>query len=63
MKVKKFQPLFPSASFYQKIEQSMKIQERAMKSRFFLASWIFLEFLESSCFVRFSGKSLPVLAA
>ena len=54
--------VFLSASFYQKIIQTMKIQEIPRKSKVLEAPWIFLKFLESARFVGFSGKSLTVLA-
>ena len=58
-----FLPVFLSASFYQKIQQTMKIQEFPRKSKVLGAPWIFLKFLESARFVGLSGKSLEVLAA
>ena len=54
---------FLSASFYQKIQQTMKILEIPRKSKVLGAPWNFLKFLESAWFVGFSGKSLAVLAA
>ena len=60
---KKFLPVFLPASFYQKFQQTMKIQEIPRKSKVLGALWIFLKFLESARFVGFSGKSLVVLDA
>ena len=59
---KKCLPAFLSARFYQKIQQTMKIQDILRKSMLLGAPWIVLKFLESARFVRFSGKSLAVLA-
>ena len=60
---KKFLPVFPFASFYQKIQQTMKIQEIPRKPKVLLgAPWIFLRFLESAWFGS-SGKSLLLLAS
>ena len=40
---KVFQPFFPSASFYQKIQEFMQIQELPRISKVFTKLWIFLE--------------------
>ena len=58
-----FLPVFVSASFYKKIQQTMKIQEIPRKSKVSGAPWIFLKCLESAWFVGFSCESLVVLAA
>ena len=60
---KKYLPVFLSASIYQKIQESMQIQELSRISKVFIKPWIFLKVLESAWILGFSGKSLPVLAA
>ena len=55
--------VFISASFYQKIQQTMKIQEIPRNSKVLGAPWISLKILESARFVGFSGKSLAALHA
>ena len=44
--------------FYQKIQQTMQIQELSRISKVFIKPWIFFEFLESVWILGFSGKSL-----
>ena len=48
--LKKFQSDFLCASFYLKIQQTMKIQEIPWKSKVLRAPLIFLKFLESAWF-------------
>ena len=50
---KTFLTVFLSARFYQKIQQTMKIEKNSRKSKVFGAPCVFLKFLESARFGRY----------